>query len=375
MRVLLAASDVPDEPLLVQAAVGAGITVVRRCVDAIDMLAAAQLDPTIAIVLSPGLPRLKGEILNECAAGHRRLIALVALPQDVQAVQEYGITEWVSRLGSPEETMRAVADLLIEHPAHALEDGGVWRAHAFPGREPAVTKTELGQVISVVGAAGAPGRSRTALGLAQGYGRAGSQTLLVDADQRAPSLAQVAEVIDDISGVAFAGRHLENGTLSPQVLRGVSAQLGDRLDLISGLLDVCPYPLHIIRQLIDVATQAYGWVIVDAGQCEVPALPSPILDRSDCLIVVMRDDPLSIGRTIHLVTSWEYTDAATVFAVTGEVRRRRLGEIERVLVDHGLRSPLVAARRVPECMRVIAANIRPRARSGGGEHDDAIADL
>jgi hypothetical protein len=373
MRVLLAASDVPDEPLLVQAAVGAGLEIVRRCVDAVDLLAAAQLDPTIAIVVSPGLPRLKGEIVEGCSP--RRFIGLVALPQDVHAVQAFGITEWVSRLGSPEETMLAVAELLAGHPAHAMEDGGVWRAKAWAESQHDPTPAQEGRVIAVVSAAGAPGRSQTSLRLARGYGRAGTRTLLIDADQRAPSLAQVAEVIDDISGVAFAARHLENGTLSPQVLRGVSAQLESRVDVISGLLDVFPYPLHIIRQMMEVAVQTYGTVIVDAGQCEVPCLPTPILDRSDAVVVVFRDDPLSIGRTVHLVGSWQYTEGSTLLAVTGDVRRRRLSEIGRVLSDHGVHAPLVSASRVTHFMKVISANTRGRVTSGGGEHDDAVADL
>jgi len=67
IAILLAVPDLEGEAELVAQAPAAGLRVVRRCVDAVDLFAAAAADVTPAIVLSAGLPRLERDAVERMA--------------------------------------------------------------------------------------------------------------------------------------------------------------------------------------------------------------------------------------------------------------------------------------------------------------------
>jgi Mrp family chromosome partitioning ATPase len=319
-RILLAVSSQFDEPGLVQAAAAVGLNVVRRCVDAIDLSAASQLEPEVPIVCSLGLTRLHRSQLVQMAQHGRPIIGLTLHDEQAAELRAWGIQQWVSAQGRAETTMRHVAELL-----GSQQPTGVWEVAPVP--EP-----KVGTVIDVTGPHGAPGRTTVAADLAQ-YLR-NQQVCAIDADLDAPSWAFRLGVIDDVSGMTLALRHLEHGTLNSRALRQVMAQCPQGYPLITGVADR-EYRSMIDRQrlasVIDLAKSHFRWVVVDSG---------PGLGTGDVHILVVRAEPLSLMRTVEILL--EDPKNPALIAVVGG--RRECARVRVALRDHGCESDVVPAR-------------------------------
>ena len=86
--VLLAAPDLPQEPELVSRLTrsGAPVTIVRRCVDSVDLLGAAASGNARAAVVSAGLPRLTRDTVSRLAAAQVRVIGVALETTSVRAL-------------------------------------------------------------------------------------------------------------------------------------------------------------------------------------------------------------------------------------------------------------------------------------------------
>ncbi|MFM8895562.1 MAG: hypothetical protein ACKOE2_09355, partial [Actinomycetales bacterium] len=153
--IILAAPDLAVEPSLVAAAGPAGLTVLRRCVDASDLLACAAAEPNAAVVLSAGVPRLSGDLIARMNPASRQVIALVVSDQDEAQLRSWGVPT-VVRLREVPATMSALAAVLdqqtIEPDTRGRSPDGVFDTGVW-------TTSESGIVICVWGPPGAPGRT------------------------------------------------------------------------------------------------------------------------------------------------------------------------------------------------------------------------
>ena len=79
VSILLAVPDLPQEAQLVAQLnrPGAMISVVRRCVDAVDLLGAAAAGHARIAVVGAGLPRLSRDTIVRLAAEQVRVVGLV----------------------------------------------------------------------------------------------------------------------------------------------------------------------------------------------------------------------------------------------------------------------------------------------------------
>ena len=90
--ILLGVPDLPQEQELVTAAGTRGLRIVRRCVDAVDLLAAAAAAPLAVAVVSAGLPRLSTDAAARIGAGRPgRLIGLAADDVSAERLREVGV--------------------------------------------------------------------------------------------------------------------------------------------------------------------------------------------------------------------------------------------------------------------------------------------
>jgi hypothetical protein len=316
VKALLAASDLPNEPALVQAAIDQGVDVVRRCVDAVDLLAAAAIEPDLPILVSFGLPRLDVSALS----GHRAVIITSSIRQS-HTLPADGIRSWVSANESPEEIIRAFV-------SEVGAKRGVWPVKGSEEPPPAT------RIIAVTCAAGSPGCTTTAIAIAKAQR---DVTCLVDADLNDPALAFRLGVVDDLSGVGLALRHATNATLTPRAIAASSARIGRKRFLLSGFSGAT---LHQTAQVIAVASAAFNTVVVDYGL--FTNFPVPYDHR----VVVMRAEDLSVARTIRLLREHPtYLDTALI-AVTGLRGRRNLASIRQIFEKEQLPHRLVSVRDV-----------------------------
>ncbi len=311
MRVLLAASDLPNEPALVKAAIDHGLDVARRCVDAVDLMAAAAIEPDLPMLVSFGLPRLDVSSLS----GHRAVVITGSI-RDSQSLPATGVRSWVSVNDSPEEIIRVFT-------AEVGAKRGVW-AVSGPDEFPPVTK-----IIAVTCAAGSPGCTTTSIAIAKAQREA---TCLIDADVRDPALAFRLGIIDDHSGVGLALRHATNATLTPRAIAASCARIGPKRFLLSGCQGAS---LHHTSKVVSVAAAAFHTVVVDYGL--FTDFPVPFDHR----VVVMQAEDLSLARTVRLLHDYpEHFEQASV-AVTGLRGRRTLNVVRKIFDKERLPHQLV----------------------------------
>ncbi|MBU6243838.1 MAG: hypothetical protein KGP12_01355 [Actinomycetales bacterium] len=344
--IILAAPDVLCEPDLVGAAAPAGLTVVRRCVDAADLLACAAADPCTAVVISAGVPRLSGDLVARLRDHARPVVALVVLDEDEGRVRAWGI-DTVVRVTEPRQTMTHVAEALDAGPgqdrlargatsANDPRPNGVWQTGLWADDHPAKARSSApsgagpqgasgaeqaagptgsdGSIVAVWGAAGSPGRTTTAIGLAQACAAAGRRTLLVDADTYAPSMALLLGIAEDASGLIVACRHADNATLSSRSLRASARSLSARLAVLGGLPRADRWPdlrESALARLWQACRQTFEVTVVDTGPCiehEPHGSLNPVLasrrnaaaitalGHSDAVVSVGRGDALGVAR-------------------------------------------------------------------------------
>ena len=116
--VLLAAPDLPHEPELVSRLTrsGAPVTIVRRCVDAVDLLGAAASGNARVALVSAGLPRLTRDTVSRLAAAQVRVIGVALDGDDISARKLRALDVAVVTLPGDD------LDLTVAALARAVED-------------------------------------------------------------------------------------------------------------------------------------------------------------------------------------------------------------------------------------------------------------
>ena len=280
IAILLAVPDLEGEAELVAQAPAAGLRVVRRCVDAVDLFAAAAADVTPAIVLSAGLPRLERDAVERMAQA-RTVVGLATSAADEERLRRLGLTIVLQVSGTCAATLGAVRAVLADEEVTGVWSTGVWPGGPSsaptssgepepPPRPGTVMGSRQGRVIAVWGPTGAPGRTTMALGLAEALAEAGNSVGLVDADTYGPSVAMALGLIDDASGLSVACRHADNGTLTTTTLQAAGHRLTSRWSVIGGISrpdrwsDLRPSALD---QVWARCRESFDVTVVDTGFC------------------------------------------------------------------------------------------------------------
>lgn len=344
-RIIWAGGSLAGEPALLGEATASGATIIRRCVDAADLLAAASLEPSAIVVLTPSVARLDGEVLARIAIGGRVVIGLADDERDAAVLHAWQVPCVIG----PESPGRLAA--VLESATRSTD--GVWAAPIDRPAGSSDARCDAGQapLIAVWGPSGAPGRSRTALGIADELARDGLTCCLIDADLAAPSLDIDLGVLAETSGLLVAGRQADRGLLTASALRACARTVHGGLSLVTGLpaphraADIRPAAM---RAILAVARAAYDAVVVDVGACSLQrALPKAatadhdaqdvsdaVLEPATLLVVVARDSPRGLAR---LLRAWRPMPAPVV---VGLVAGRRPGQAIEVIRDAGLTAPL-----------------------------------
>jgi len=297
-------------------------------------MAAARVDPSVAVICSLGVPRLEGQHIRELISQGRQIIGLTHRDEHAGELRALGVQHWVSGQGQAATTMRLVAELLGT-PSH----GGVWQVEPVPAQP-------TGTVIGITGPHGAPGRTTLVAELSRLLPR--DQVCAIDADLVAPALAFRLQVIDDVSGLMLALRHLDHGTLRSSTMQSSSARTPDGFALVTGIPDRTfreRIDAQHIDAVIEQARLAYPWVVVDSG-------PSTFL--GDVNVAVVRPDPLSVLRAVEILADEE--PSQVVVAVAGS--RRDVGHVQLAMRTQGLDISVVRCR-TRDVLRHIMDRVTP----------------
>ena len=356
--VLLAAPTLACEADLVVTAPSSGVRIVRRCIDAVDVLAAVATHPAAIPIVSASLPRLVAATVERLGS---RTVGLAEDEEDAHRLRSLGVHRIVLSSDAP------LWPLLVAQPS-AVErhDGSGADSEAGERRRPDVAApTSPGDVgvVAVWGPPGAPGRTTVAIGLADALAIQGRRVCLVDADTYAPSIALALGTgmggLANACARADAGSDVAYGSLCTRVSPYLSVLAG--LGPAHSWRDLRPSSLAV---LWDSLRGEFDVVVIDIGSCiEDPDADSPwatrrnaaavtALQSADQVVAVARSSPVGAAR---LVREWPALAEATLLGLPIVAQNRvpkRAGDWPETIAALGIDVPIVS---IPEDPRSVAS--------------------
>ena len=334
--VLLAAADMPGEPDLVSALSASRSRVIRRCVDAVDLLGAAATGGADIAMVSAALPRLSADVISRLYAEGIRVIGLFASDQDggAEPLLRLGVNEVVGlRLGDVAEAVLAV-DRQQTSLVRVVE------------QQPATR----GRLVAVWGPYGSQGRTTSAVALADEFSRRGLSAMLVDADPFGGSVGSHLGMLDESSGLIAACRRADQGVLDLAGLARSARSLSRELRVLTGI-DALDRWTHVrptaLSRVLRLSREAVDVAIVDAGFCLDDAIDTTrgraaattaCLSEADVVVAVVSADHVSIGR---FAAAWpvlqEIAPDRPIQVVVNRVRARAVGRDVAGQIDEALR--------------------------------------
>jgi MinD-like ATPase involved in chromosome partitioning or flagellar assembly len=350
--VVLAAPDLAGEPEIVAAwsRPDAQVQVVRRCVDAVDLLGAVASGCAHTAIVSPGLPRLGLETVARLTNVGTDVVGVVAQGDDrgERVLRDFRVPRViVLPPGDLHERMTVLTRALRETSDSRVHAGVISAREAalhpgVPSRAEDLAPPESGRLVTVWGPHGAPGRTCVAIGLADEIARKGTHALLVDADSSAASVALWLGMLDEASGIAIACRQAEAGVLDVLTLAEAARAVTPHWRVITGL----PRPDRWIElrataldRMWQVCRALPGVTVIDVGAGIDPHADTVLDQRgphrytathsalaaSDEVIVVGSADPLGMDRLIHGLQALTHWQPAHIRVVVTRVRRSVVG--------------------------------------------------
>jgi MinD-like ATPase involved in chromosome partitioning or flagellar assembly len=226
------------------------VTVVRRCAELAELLAACQSGLARAAVIAEGSAELTATLVDRLSAVGVAVVALTDSAEEGARLQGIGVSAAAAGMDAAALAgliAAAVEQLAGAHAptAHAFSDHGP----AFdvpPGRRTASSgapdggqpvggaraagagESGAGRIIAVWGPTGSPGRTLLAANMAGELAAEGKSVLLVDADSYGASVAAVLGLLDEAAGLAQACRLADQGVLDGPALLRVAVPVATR---------------------------------------------------------------------------------------------------------------------------------------------------
>jgi MinD-like ATPase involved in chromosome partitioning or flagellar assembly len=300
-----------------------GVTVVRRCVDVVDLLAAAATQTAAAALVSSDLRGLDRSVLAQLSSCGLAVVGLAGDDAGERWLHQLGASFVLPAGSSPEQVAGALRAAAAE-PAPPIPDISGSPSEATRPRtlQSAAGGAPNETVLAVWGPAGAPGRTSVSLGIADALARRHVSTLLVDADPYGGAVATMTGLLDEAPGVIAACRAANAGLLDVPRLADSCRQLGPDLRVLTGLSSARRWPelrpealeavLSLARQLANVTVVDCGFSLEDdedlsydtiAPRRNAATLTS--LQAADRVVCVASADPLGLARLVrelpHLV--------------------------------------------------------------------------
>ncbi len=285
------------------------VTVVRRCAELAELLAACQSGLARAAVILAGSEELTATLVDRLAAVG---VAVVVLADDDEASRLRGIgavvaasaTDPAALAGQIGEAVAASAGTPVPGAGSASGHSAAASTrlyHAAPGpdarpgfdsavaapRDLARPRSGLpdaggaadgtgpgaARILAVWGPTGSPGRTMVAVNIAAELAASGLSVLLVDADSYGPSISASLGLLDESAGLAQACRLADQGLLTADGLRTVATPVvfrGGQIRVLTGLTRADRWPelrAAALDAVLTVCRAVAEVTVVDCGFC------------------------------------------------------------------------------------------------------------
>ncbi|MFI7496501.1 CpaE family protein [Kocuria sp. M4R2S49] len=305
------------------------VTVVRRCLDLTELLAAARAGLGRAALVAEGAEDLTASLLEQIRLGgaallvleghdHHRLAGLGAVVVPEHAAPEDAarlVEEAVAASGAPSAV--GYADVLAAGRSDVPAGADAQDGEEPGGAEPSGPRS-AGRIVAVWGPTGAPGRTTAAVNLAAELALLGQDTALVDADTYGPSVAAALGMLDEAAGLAQACRLADQGRLDGAALRRTAADVavaGRTVRVLTGLTRQDRWPelrSSAVAVVLERSAQEFSTTVVDCGfaleadeELSVDTMAPrrhaaalTVLERADVVVAVGAADTIGVPRLV-----------------------------------------------------------------------------
>lgn len=337
------------------------VTVVRRCAELPELLAACQSGLARAAVVAEGSEGLTASLVDRLGAVGVAVIALTDDAEEAARLRKIGVASALTRVESTELSDRiaaAVAEMTGTVRTHRLSgtaDPGAALSTDAVEPQPGAEVPGAGRLIVVWGPAGSPGRTTIAVNMAGEMAADGLDVLLVDADTYGASVAAVLGLLDESAGLAQACRLADQGLLDADALRKVAATVATtsgRFRVLTGITRADRWTelrASALALVLDRARQIADMVVVDTGFCleadeelsfdtmapRRNAATLRPLELADTVYAVGAADPVGVPRMVRALAELEgAVPHAAPTVVMNKVRSSSVGRApERQLRD------------------------------------------
>jgi len=309
------------------------VTVVRRCAELAELLAACQSGLARAAVVAEGSPELTASLVDRLAAVGVVIIALTDSPEERLRLRGIGVTAAPSTLEST-ALAESIADAVsrqagsgpgglnpgvVSAYSTGLADAGAALRPEAVDAEPEPARAGSGKVLAVWGPAGAPGRTLVAVNIAGELAAQGKSVLLVDADSYGASVAGVLGLLDEAAGLAQACRLADQGLLNREALLRVAVPVtatSGTFRVLTGITRADRWTelrAAALALVLDRARETADVIVVDTGFCleadeelsfdtmapRRNAATLRSLELADTVIAVGSADPVGVPRLVR----------------------------------------------------------------------------
>ncbi len=257
------------------------VTVVRRCSELTELLAACQSGLARAAILAHESGEISGSMVARLAESEVAVVVLVDDPDVRLRLDGLGVRHVSSTVGASE---LATA---VEESVHALKlNSRSGSTKDYAATEDALTElkaaedhqvpkdpSQRGTVTAVWGPYGAPGRTTLAVNFAAELAASGVSVLLIDADTYGSAVAASLGLLDETAGLAHACRLADQGSLDSSSLDRVSTEVaigGGHLRVLTGITRPDRWAElrgSAFRRVIEEARGLVEHVVIDSSFC------------------------------------------------------------------------------------------------------------
>ncbi|MGO4803626.1 CpaE family protein [Arthrobacter sp. 2MCAF15] len=311
------------------------VSVVRRCGELAELLAACQSGLARAAVVATGSEELTASLVDRLSAVGVVVIALTDNPEETARLRTIGVAAEARAVDAAALASRisaAVAQLSgdghRQEPAAADVDSASSAAATAAGQSPrpsvahaAGTRSDAakGRIIAVWGPAGAPGRTLVAANIAGELAAEGQSVLLVDADSYGASVAALLGLLDEAAGLAQACRLADQGLLDAEALLRIATTVATKAGTFRVLTGITradrwtelraaalTLVLERAREIADVTVVDTGFCLeaddelgFDAGAPRRNAATLRSLELADTVFAVGAADSIGVPRLVR----------------------------------------------------------------------------
>jgi MinD-like ATPase involved in chromosome partitioning or flagellar assembly len=338
------------------------VTVVRRCAELAELLAACQSGLARAAVVAEGSEGLTASLVDRLGAVGVAIIALTDSVEEAARLRGIGVASALTGVESAvlsDRIAEAVAHLTGGGPRGAHRSGAADTGaalHPVPAAPPSnPEESGPGRIIAVWGPAGSPGRTMVAANIAGELAAEGKSVILVDADSYGASIAAVLGLMDESAGLAQACRLADQGLLDADALRRVATPVATKLGsfrVLTGITRADRWTelrASALALVLERAKQIADVVVVDTGFCleadeelsfdtmapRRNAATLRSLELADAVYAVGAADPVGVPRLVRGLAELETAvPQAAPIVVMNKVRASSVGRgPERQLQD------------------------------------------